>query len=92
MWPTSTPSIPWLHRRAEGHQLHRGEPLGARGDRRQPDVRVDLGRAVAGEVLAGGEQPALARARDPRGAQPGDQRRVVAEGAGVDDRVARRWC
>src|SRR5690606_2073391 len=74
---------------AERHQLACLEHLAWCPDRRQGAVGVGDGGPVPGEVLDAGGHPAGGQALDERDDVPGHGRRVGAEAAGADDRVAR---
>src|SRR2546428_7932090 len=74
---------------AERHELHRIESRIRGADRRQSDVRVDIGVAVSREVLQGGEHPVLLQTVHVRAHETRDRVRVFAEGADIDDRFER---
>ena len=74
---------------SEGGQLHRLQPLAAVAQKRQLQVGVAAGVAMAGEVFGAAEHPfGLGAAQEGRG-QAGCRGRVLAPGAHVDHRVGR---
>ena len=74
----------------EGHELDPGRSSSRVASiDRQAVVRVDLRRAVAGEVLHAGGDAARLQARHGRRHVAGDELRVAPEGADADDRVPR---
>ena len=74
-------------RRAERHQLDRVEPRPGRADDGQRQVGVRAGVAVAGEVLGRGEHPVVLEAPHLGRHEPAHVGRILAERAGIDDRV-----
>jgi len=71
------------------HQLQRVEPFPVEGQHGQVAVRVDGRVAVAGEVLGRGDGAGVLHAAHEGAYHGGDQARVFAESADVDDRVQR---
>ena len=78
-----------LHAAAERQQLDAVEPRAIVGDHRQAEMAVDVGVAVAGEMLDRRDHPAVARAGDVGADQRGDALGVLAVRPDVDHRVAR---
>ena len=74
--------------RPERRQLDPVEARPGMRDERQPAVRVDVGVAVPGKVLEGGHHAARLQAAHPGRGEARHHRRVLAERARVDDRVA----
>ncbi len=63
------------HRRTERQQVRLQVPI----DMRQPEVRVDGGVAMAGEVLGAGDHPGAVQAAHVRDRVPRHELRVRAE-------------
>ena len=76
-------------RRPERRELDLQQLLARRRDDGQSEVRVDVGRAVAGKVLRAGGDPTRLEPGHERGDMAGDQRRVGAERADADHGVER---
>ena len=76
-------------RGTKGRQLHRVETRAADSDRRQREVRVDLGVAVPGKVLARGDDAVLLEAARDRNTEPRHQGGVLANRARRDDGILR---
>ena len=76
-------------RRPERRELDRQQLLARRRDDGQSEVRVDVGRAVAGKVLRAGGDPSRLQPGHERGDVAGDQRGVGAERADSDHRIER---
>jgi hypothetical protein len=83
------PAHTGLHGGAEGHELDAVEPRGRTGDARELEMRVLLGVAVSGKVLARSEHPVLLDAAHEGGAELRDELRILAEGPEADDRILR---
>src|SRR5947207_3387437 len=72
---------------AERNELERVETAVPGCDHREADVRIGLCIPMAGEVLERGEHTVLVQAPHVRRDQAGHRARVLAEGAGIDNRV-----
>ena len=73
----------------ERRQLDALEPLARMLDDRQAEMRVDVGVAVPGKMLERGDHAGRLQAADVGRRERADLRRILAERARVDDRVAR---
>jgi hypothetical protein len=78
-----------LDARPERRQLDRVETLARMRDDRQPEVRVDVGIAMAREVLKRGEHAAFLQPAHPAGDHLAGLGGILAEGADVDHGIAR---
>ena len=88
-WPVMTAATPASTACRNGRQLDVLEPRARVVDHGQVQVRVDVGVAVAGEVLGAGGDAAALQAVDHGGAEPAHELGVVAERAVADDGVLR---
>ncbi len=79
-----------VRRHAERHQVGGREALAALVHRGQRDVGVRGGAPVPGIVLRAGERAGALAALDPVAHQRGDAVGIVAERAGLDDRILRQ--
>ena len=73
----------------EGRQFHRVQPLARMRHHRQTEMRVDVGVAVAGEMLQRRQHARILQAADPSRHHRASACRILAERSDVDHRIAR---